>query len=172
MPGGLYTWLIGLLFALALTLPARAAIDAVQEIHDLSPSGPLAERADMPLLLVFTADDCPYCMRLAEEVLIPMLRSGEYDDRVVIRALNLSGRDIVGFDGERTKPWTFARRFNVKVTPTLIVFDSSGKPLAEPMVGLGTTEYFEYLIATTIEQARASRLHRNVATPAGVQGSR
>lgn len=171
MPAGFSTGLIRFLMILVLTMPASAAVDGIPEIHDLSVNGPLAAHSDLPLLLVFTADDCPYCMRLASEVLLPMLRSGEYDSRVLIRAVNLSGGEIIGFDGVRAPPWTFARRYNVKVTPTLIVFDTTGTQLAEPLVGLGTTEYFEYLIATTIEQAHASRVQQDGVAPPRVQGS-
>lgn len=149
--------LVGLLFAAALALPVGAATDTVPETYDLSTRGPLAARPDLPLLLVFVADDCFYCERLAEEVLVPMLRSGDYDERVVIRAVNLTGRKLVGFDGASVDPWDFAGRYDVKVTPTMVLVDHEGTLLADPLVGLGPVEYVETRIVAALKHASHGR---------------
>ncbi len=146
-------WVVGLLCALTLAATARAVVDAVPEARDLSAAGPLAAQPELPLLLVFTADDCTFCERLEEEVLVPMLRSGDYDRRLIIRAVNLSGSSLIGFDGVRVDPWEVARRYDVKVTPTMVVVDHTGVPLADPMVGLGPVDYVESRIVAALRHA-------------------
>ncbi|KAA3628174.1 MAG: hypothetical protein DWQ09_08525 [Proteobacteria bacterium] len=160
-------FLVGL--SLFVAANAQAAVEGVPEARDLSVFSSPTARSGLPLLLVFTADGCGYCIRLADEVLVPMIRSGEYDERATIRAVNLSRALLVDFTGASVAPWEFARRYDVKVTPTLIVVDREGTPLAKPLVGLGTSEYFELSIAEVLDEA-AGVLARRGALPA-VRGS-
>ena len=56
---------------------------AVPDAADLAGTGALSRARQLPIMLVFSADDCPYCRLLEEEFLKPMLISGEYDDKVI-----------------------------------------------------------------------------------------
>jgi len=167
-------WLqVLLLLTLSFSLmnDTRAGIEGIPELSDLSAVGSYTTRKDLPLLLVFTADDCAFCDRLAEEVLIPMLRSGEYDDRMVVLAVNLSRSSMIDFEGQIVVPWDFAKRhYDVMVTPTAVVMDHRGAPLAKPLVGLGPTEYYETRITDALEEALTNRGLSASTAPASHKG--
>ncbi|GAB4347089.1 MAG: hypothetical protein Kow006_06430 [Gammaproteobacteria bacterium] len=152
----------GLLFLLLLLPVTGGASPAgLQEITDLRKMGVETHRAQRPLLLVFTAEDCPYCEMLEEEVLLPMLRSGEYDRLAFIRSLNLDGDRVLDFEGHPVEPWEFARRYQVSVTPTMVLLDERGRLLDKPMVGVRTLDFFEAYIAESIQRAnRRLAAHR------------
>ena len=68
---------------LAVTAGADAA--SVPVARDLVADAALAREQRIPILLVFTREDCGYCELLKRTVILPMIISGEYRDRVVIR---------------------------------------------------------------------------------------
>ncbi len=145
-----------LLFATVLSLLpfiGTASTTGLKEVSDLKSTSRGDSNVRQPLLLVFTADDCPYCEQLAEEILLPMMRSGEYDQRVEICALNLDGGLIRDFSGRRIEPWEFAQRYNISVTPTMVLLNSRGELLHKPLVGVRTLDYYEDRIAEAIDRA-------------------
>lgn len=133
---------------------ADASALSLKQISDLRSFAQSEALGLRPLLLVFTADDCPYCDQLANEILLPMIRSGEYEDRVIICALNLDGTSVRDFNGEVIEPWGFAQRYNVSVTPTMVLLDDRGRLLGEPLVGVRNLDFYEGYIANAIDQAK------------------
>lgn len=131
----------------------EASATGLKEVTDLQAVAREKTRNQRPLLLVFTADDCAYCEMLAEQILLPMLRSGEYDHRVEICALNLDGEYVRDFQGKSVEPWEFAQRYRVSVTPTMVLLNDRGDLLDKPMVGVRTLEFYEAFIAEAIERA-------------------
>ena len=143
---------------LVLPPPAvHASSQQLVEVDDFSTISQTLAGVSLPLLLVFTADDCPYCDQLADEILLPMIRSGEYQARVVIRALNLDGGPVRDFDGQPIEPWEFAQRYDVTVTPTMVLLDDRGRTLGESLVGVRSLDFYEAMISKAIERA-AKRL--------------
>ncbi len=49
---------------------------------------------------------------------------------------------VVGFDGRPTTHSALAARYGVTLTPTVLVVDGTGAPLAEPVVGLLTADFY------------------------------
>ena len=118
--------------------------------------GQQMQEKDLVLMLEFSSDYCPYCDRLEEDYLKPMLRSADYDDKVLIRRIDLGGyTDVINFDGQQMSPSKFAGQYNAYVTPTLIFVNHRGEELAEQLVGLGTEGFFSAYIDQHIEQARS-----------------
>ncbi len=114
---------------------------------------------DLVLMLEFSSDYCPYCIRLEEDYLKPMLRSTQYDDKVLIRRIDLGGyTKVVNFDGQLMSPSKFAAQYDAYLTPTLIFVNHRGEELAEQLVGLGTEGFFSAYIDQHIEQARSKLL--------------
>ena len=58
------------------------------------------------------------------------------------------------FDGTLTTHAEFARRYAIKIVPTVIVVDSHGKPLADPLVGLNVPEFSNLYLEQAIDAAR------------------
>jgi len=95
------------------------------------------------LVLMFHAENCPYCALMENEILSPMVKSGEYDKKVYLRKLQIDeARDVIDFSGKTVEPSDISSRFNVNVTPTLVFLDYKGEEKAEKMIGINTVELF------------------------------
>jgi len=127
---------------------------AVPVATDLQQLGAQARDLRLPILLSFSALDCSYCDLLEEEFLEPMLLSGEYTDRIIIRKLVLDNGSRVGdFAGRQTDATLLSDRYRIFVTPTILFLDADGRELAERMVGINTPEMFGGYLDNCIETA-------------------
>jgi thioredoxin-related protein len=133
--------------------PAGASID-VPYGTDLHADGRLAQDRQLPILLVFSAVSCEYCRQLEDEFLEPMLISGEYTDKVIIRRLLLdNGQHATDFDGRQREASAIAARYRAWVTPTLVFIDGTGREVAERMKGINTPEMFGGYLDACIDTA-------------------
>ena len=124
--------------------------------EQLQEDGKRAIARQLPILLAFSADDCSYCELLEEDFLQPMLLSGEYQDRVIIRKLILdNGSYVMDFSGRQTEATRLSDHYRVFVTPTILFVDGHGRELAERMVGINTPELFGGYLDACIETALA-----------------
>jgi len=143
-----------LLLPLALVSPVIAWSDSdeplegaaaviIPHITDLRAEAAQARKAGLPILVMFSSDYCPYCSVVKSDFLKPMMYSGDYDQKILFRVLELrAGADVIDFDGKKINVWEFADRYKVRVTPTLVFIDHQGKPMAQKMVGLTTPDFF------------------------------
>lgn len=128
----------------------------VPQLKDLAADGELAARTRRPILVMFGASHCGYCSIVEEEFLKPMLISGEYDDKVIIRMIDIDGFDSVrDFQGREIDAADFASRENVYVTPTLKFYDSEGREMAPRMVGVTTVDFYGGYLDDSIDQSLA-----------------
>jgi len=104
------------------------------------------------IMLEFAASYCSYCRKLEEEVLKPMLRSGDYDADVLIRKIDIDGVDnLRDFEGRSTSSSTLAHQFDIQVTPTLIFLDSRNQEVSKRIVGVHSLDYFGSYVDKAIE---------------------
>ncbi len=121
---------------------------------DLAADASLAARQGAVILLEFSAEDCTYCTLLEEEFLKPMLRSGDYDARVIMRVVDVDQPiPLRDFRGHRSTTAALADRFGVELTPTLVLVDSRGKPLVKRIVGIWSLDFFGGLLDERIDAA-------------------
>jgi hypothetical protein len=126
---------------LASAVPGAGVEVPVAE--DLQQEGQVARADRLPILLAFSAIECSYCDDLEDEFLKPMLLSGDYADKVIIRKLILdNGSHVRDFSGRSLEAAELAHAFRVFVTPTLLFVDADGREIAERMVGINTLEMF------------------------------
>ncbi|HKJ76964.1 MAG TPA: thioredoxin fold domain-containing protein, partial [Gammaproteobacteria bacterium] len=120
-----------------------AAVE-VTSVRDFQALGQRAEARDLPILLMFSSPFCSYCELVQEDFLEPMLRSGDYDDRVLIAKVQMvvGSRKITDFQGESITIDALAARYDVGLTPTVVFLDSEGHALAENLEGITTTAYY------------------------------
>jgi thioredoxin-related protein len=110
---------------------------------DLQKLGRMSRKRQLPVLLVFSAAHCPYCELLETEILKPMLISGDYTNKVIIRKLMTgSGDTITDFSGNKVAADSFMTRHGVYVTPTILFLGPEGKELARRLIGINTVEMF------------------------------
>lgn len=101
--------------------------------------------ADMavPILVMFASTSCGYCRIVEEQFLIPMIISGDYTNKVIIRIVNIdSGENMRDFAGAPVAMDDFAFREGVSFTPTIRFYGPAGKQLVPQMIGLTTVDYF------------------------------
>ncbi len=133
---------------------------------DWSRVGDEARQAGLPLLVLFVSKECPYCEKLKEEAILPKLRDGRYDGKFIVRVFDISAwRKIRDFDGEQVRPPMFSKRYGVFVTPTVMLLDPQGGPLAKPIVGYRSQDNF----GESLKKAMAyfSGAHAGPALPEG-----
>jgi thioredoxin-related protein len=143
-----------LLWLLAGSLQAEVRVPVAE---DLQQEGRQAQSRQLPIMLTFSADDCSYCELLEEDFLQPMLLSGEYEERVIIRKLILDdGSSVSDFSGRDIEATQLSEHYRVFVTPTILFIDGEGRELAERIVGINTPEMFGGYLEVCIDTARAS----------------
>lgn len=130
------------------------AVDHVAMSSDLQRDGALATERGVPLLLMVSAEECPYCMVMEADYLVPLLRNRAYDSKVLIRKIHLDSFDeIVDFDGSEVAPTDLSQRYRVWVTPTLLFLDGEGREVQKRMVGLGVRDFVSDFIDQSIAAA-------------------
>ncbi len=133
------------------TLHAEVTVPVATDLQQLRSQ---ALSQELPILLTFTSVICSYCVLLEQDFLQPMLLSGEYRDKVMIRKLELGpGASVTDFNGRKIMASELSSRYRVFVTPTLLFVDGNGKELAERIVGINTPELFGGYLNDCIETA-------------------
>ena len=133
--------------------------------RDLHADGQLAREQNLPIMVVFVAEHCGYCAALEAEYIKPMLYSGEYADRIIIRVLDIDRNDMVNFQGKTQSSSMVANHLGAYVTPTIMFFDADGHELAEKIIGYGTPSLFGGLLEASIDRSYAMvRQNKNLAS--------
>lgn len=95
-----------------------------------------------PILIMFSIPDCPYCEKIKEDVIGPMAKIKEYQDKVIIRNVNAqSFDDLTNFYNEEVTHNEFAFKYAVKFFPTVILVDNYGASLGK-IIGVSSEEYY------------------------------
>ncbi len=144
-------------FALLLAIVACGfgpsfAEEGVPNAQDLQKDASLAKDKKGVVVVMFSGASCSYCRTVLNEFLIPMSRNADYQAKAVMRKVDLSSyQEMDDFQGIKTPHRRFALDHNVRMVPTVMVFDSDGKLLAKPVVGLGTIDYYGYHLDQAID---------------------
>jgi len=109
----------------------------------------------IPIMLVFTHDECPFCTRAKKEHLEPLAISADYGPKVILREVDVdSNATMRDFEGKPVTHREFARRYNIRSVPTVITFTSSGQQVSEPLVGLLTADFYNLYLHRQIDDGR------------------
>ena len=139
---------------LPLTASAGGGIPLAQ---DLAAEGAAAAAEGKPLLVMFSAEGCPYCEVVEGEHLMPRIEGGDFDGRVTVRKIMIdSFAPITGFAGQATDGHTVARDYGIHFAPVVVFFDDQGEELAKRLVGAGTPDFYGAYLNNRIERARHS----------------
>lgn len=102
-----------------------------------------ANQKRLPMLLMFSATYCEFCLTVEEEFLKPMLISGDYTDKVLVRKVMLDDHpEALNFSGQPLDVSQLADKYNVFVTPTLVFINDKGEEVGERLVGINTVDYY------------------------------
>ena len=134
-------------------------VSALMEESNFQQLGKTMKEKSLGLVLMLHAEHCPYCELMEDEILSPMVKSGEYDKKVLIRKLQIDeARDIVNFSGDSVEPSYFSDKYKAYVTPTLVFLDYQGNERVTQMVGINTVEMFGGYLDIEIDKL-AKKLH-------------
>lgn len=149
------------LVILLLTVFLHGSATAVQtgktipEATDLRALAELARQHKLPIMLMVSQDHCPYCVLLKNDILNPMMVSGDYTDRVIMAELIIDlGGTITDFDGNKVSPRDVAVRYKSTFSPTLLFLDENGRQVRKRMVGVNTIEMYGFYVDESIDAAR------------------
>lgn len=125
---------------------------ALKTGSDLVRDGRTASEKQIPVLMFFSMEHCPYCKEVEEDYLKPLLRNAEYRDKVLIRKIQIDGVDTVrDFNGEERDAGEFGDEYNVSMVPTLILVDSNGKQIAPAIIGIRNSHYYSAELDAAID---------------------
>jgi len=134
----------------------------VKITDDLYKDAQLAKKKRVPLVVLFSQDGCFYCTFVRENFLKPMLISGDYENKAVIRELKVdSFEDIRNFDGKMIPADELSTFYRAFVTPTVIVLDSNGKAHYR-MIGMANEHYYSGELDAAIDETYGN-IHRVAA---------
>lgn len=126
----------------------------LQEIDDFSLVASEASNKNIPILIMFTAEDCGFCKQLKREVINPMLKGGLYDGyAMLMRQISVDSKvELLLPDGESVKKFRYARSHRAFATPTLIFVDAHGRQIGDPIIGTADTQLYAAMIHKSVNQ--------------------
>jgi thioredoxin-related protein len=137
----------------------------IKELKDFAQTLAEARRDGKIILLEMSATYCGYCRTLEAEIIKPMLRSGDYEQNVMIRRLHIDGyypmKDI---DGKMSSPAEIANQLNIFVTPTLLFLDGNGREASKRIIGVNTLEFYGGYVDMALEEGLQT-LGKHLRTP-------
>ena len=90
-----------------------------------------------------------------------MIRAGELEGKVIVREIALDpGFSLQDLEGMEIAGREFAARYNVFVTPTLLLLDGQGVSLVDPLVGTPNLEFYAFYLHRAIETASNKLLNQ------------
>jgi len=124
----------------------------LKEGVDLTSDANESSKKQIPILMFFSMEHCPFCMEVQEDYLKPILRNSEYDNKVIIRKMRIdSAGTIRDFKGNERDPGEFSDDYNVSMVPTLVLVDSQGNKIVPPIIGIANSHYYSAELDDAIE---------------------
>jgi thioredoxin-related protein len=103
----------------------------LESFLDLTEDVGTAKTSGKRLAIMFGQRACPYCKRMAEEHLATPSIVDYIQAKFEVLHLNLFGaREVSDFDGSKLSERDLARRYNVRLTPTILFMPESAEGLA------------------------------------------
>jgi len=104
--------------------------------QDMMALGKLSRDHGVPILLVFSTEECVYCKRLEAEVLGPLRLSGVDPERIILRKVIMDEYDTLrDFSGHKRNAENFGIDRGIDVVPTVQLVDATGRELVPKIVG-------------------------------------
>ena len=115
----------------------------ILEVQDFEALTAQALREKKVIMLEMSASYCGYCKTLEEEIIKPMLRSGDYEENVLIRRLEIdSYYTLNDIQGKPTTPSELSGKLGVFVTPTLLFLDGRGEEVSKRILGVNSLDFY------------------------------
>lgn len=105
------------------------------------------------VLMLVSQPNCSYCVQITEEILRPMIISGNYATNTLFSEIEINtGKSIKDFAGNSVNATEFAQRYGAWATPTLLFLDQRGKQVAQKIIGINTPELYGFYVDKALRQ--------------------
>ena len=146
IPNKLHTLLLAITVSIfsmgSVVAKPKNGIRTVQHVEDFAALLEQAIKERKVIMLEMSATYCNYCRILEEEIINPMIISGDYN-HVIIRQMHIdSYYDLIMPNNKKMTPSEYARSKNVFVTPTLLFLNGNNEEVAERIIGVNSLDYF------------------------------
>jgi thioredoxin-related protein len=130
----------------------KASVARLLEARDLSADARIAAARRIPVVVLYTREDCSWCEKVRREHLGPMSRDPA--TQALIREVYIDRvSPLIDFHGRRTTSADFAREMKARLSPTVMFHAPDGKALAEPMVGFLLADFYAGYLDRAIEDS-------------------
>lgn len=144
---------IAAILACAAATAAAHATDELRIADDLTVVAWQAREHRIPIMIAFTQAGCNYCYAAKRDYLVPMDRSAELRDKVIILEVDIDSKSrLRDFGGQAITLREFSQRYEVKRVPTVIVMDDGGRPVASPIIGLMAEDFYRLYLQQAIDE--------------------
>ncbi len=145
-----------LLLMLGLFAAPLSHAAEVIPLTDLRADLAQAKALHIPILLLIHSQGCTYCHYVMEDHLRPMVLSGQYKNRALLRQLAADDAvELVDATGERLGARDYARSLQVRFYPTIVFLDAEGKPMKERLVGVANIDLYGTQLEFALQRAEA-----------------
>ena len=151
-----YSYFRVLLIGVVLMLMAPSLhADALPEARDLGRDAKVAKKNNIPILVFYATDGCPYCETVETLYLQPLFANKTYQGKVLFRVVRTeSGTRLKDFNGKKTNHEDFASAQGVSFTPVIRLYNARGKELTE-LYGYTTPDYYSWELTKAIDDSIA-----------------
>jgi thioredoxin-related protein len=120
--------------------------------EDLEALGSSSRDATVPILIMYSTEDCVFCARLESDVLGPMRLSGIDPERVIVRKVLMEDYETLrDFNGKKRDAESYAIDRGIEVVPTVVLLDENGHELVPKIVGYQAPGIYEAYLDKAIE---------------------
>jgi thioredoxin-related protein len=151
--------LLALCFMLGLAaLQAAYAQDKYQDtlnkevkfITNLQADLAQAKVQKKPLLILFSQVDCSFCHNVRSQFLKHLALDPKAT--VIVREVMQDTTQSLGVESANA----FSKRMGIKFYPTVVIYDSQLKPLADPLIGSDTSGFYGSYLERAVDEAAAA----------------
>lgn len=129
------------------------AQSTLTEATDLVADVRLAAAKGVPLVVLYSRDDCSWCEKVRREHLGPLSRDPAAP--AVVRELHMDrAAALIDFAGRRTTSADFSKQMQARFAPTVMFHGPDGAALAEPIVGFRLADFYAAYLDRAIEESR------------------
>lgn len=143
------------------SVAASGATYSLQAVTDRQADAKLSAALHRPIVILFSLPGCHFCDEVRQNYLLPLVRDSAPDQRPIVREIVVTGSGaITGLHGEPTDEKAVAKAYGIRVTPSVLMLDASGRLLVPAVVGGDTSGlYGGYLDGALRESERLLGAH-------------
>jgi thioredoxin-related protein len=121
------------------------------------PSPPdLSRNEAQAVVILFSLPDCAFCVQLRKHTLMHLESDPRYRGKLQAYEVSFgenSTTEVTWFDSRKYTGTVLAKRLGVVFSPTVLVFDRSGRLAGKPLLGAGLPEFYGAYLDELIQRA-------------------